>query len=369
MGEDIIRYMLLTENKSALVYGTGWYCRSKIGYISERYKIVGFVDRSRIFFCGYETILPEEITRESYDEILILSGSFIDIIKNLVKIGVPTEKIVPGICLKPYLVNELELMNDKVKIVVTKEGALDYYYEEKLLRTINNADDLERICNTLCDEKNLTCVKNMTVKPVSKLFGLSRGGSIVRYYIDSFINEYRKYIQGKVLEIGDDRYSHSKTHSVQTDILLFSDDKEVNEETSGVIYGDLRNGKGIKDDYYDCIIMTQVLNFMSDIKNIAEVIRKKLRIGGVCLITVSGITPISRYDMDRWGHYWNFTTKGLNELLDNTDLDIAICEYGNVKAACAFLQGMSVQDLSADDLSYNDEDFPIVISAYVKRLK
>ena len=73
--------------------------------------------------------------------------------------------------------------------------------------------------------------------------------------------------------------------------------------------------------------------------------------------------------MDRYGHYWNFTDASLKKILHRPDVEYHIQTYGNCKAACAFLQGMSYKELEKEELDYHDEDFQVVISAMIKRIK
>jgi hypothetical protein len=94
-----------------------------------------------------------------------------------------------------------------------------------------------------------------------------------------------------------------------------------------------------------------------------------LKQGGVALITVSGITQISRYDMDRWGHYWSFTTVSLRRLFEMCD-DVELVEvksYGNVKTAVSGLYGLAAEDMDEKDLTCQDDDYQQIITAVVKK--
>lgn len=46
---------------------------------------------------------------------------------------------------------------------------------------------------------------------------------------------------------------------------------------------------------------------------------------------------------------------------------IDIKTYGNVKIATAFLYGLCQEDLDENDFSYNDKQFPVIITATVKK--
>jgi hypothetical protein len=89
-----------------------------------------------------------------------------------------------------------------------------------------------------------------------------------------------------------------------------------------------------------------------------------LRPGGTVLATVGGITPISRRDMQRWGHFWSFTTLSARRLFEETfsPADVHVEAFGNVLAATAFLHGLSAEELSASELDYRDPDYEVVIA-------
>lgn len=86
--------------------------------------------------------------------------------------------------------------------------------------------------------------------------------------------------------------------------------------------------------------------------------------GGVGLITVAGISQISRYDMDRWGDYWRFTDlsikKAFEEIFGEGNVDVET--YGNVLATTAFLQGISSEELTKKELFYKDKDYQMTIT-------
>src|SRR4051794_12513459 len=45
------------------------------------------------------------------------------------------------------------------------------------------------------------------VTPVSRVFGLDRGQTICRYYVEDFLSQYATDIRGCVLEIADNSYT------------------------------------------------------------------------------------------------------------------------------------------------------------------
>ena len=59
---------------------------------------------------------------------------------------------------------------------------------------------------------------------------------------------------------------------------------------------------------------------------------------------------------------------GIKAFFEDKGFRAKIDFWGHCKVACAFLQGMSILDLSLDDLEYVDEDYQIIVTAYVSRI-
>ncbi len=203
------------------------------------------------------------------------------------------------------------------------------------------------------------------LKPVSSVFGLDRGLPIDRYYIEKFLAENASFIKGTTLEVADREYTMKYGRGVEESIVTHVD----SASGSGSRLVNLETGEGVTDDFADCFILTQTLPFIYDIRAAAQNIVRSLKRGGVALVTVPGITQISRYDMDRWGHYWSFTTASLKRLFEECDHveDVEIRAYGNVKAAACGLYGLAVEDMRQEDLEYRDDDYQQIITAVVRK--
>ncbi len=199
--------------------------------------------------------------------------------------------------------------------------------------------------------------------PASRIFGYDRGRqSIARYYIDSFIADYSQDIRGRVLELGDDSYMQRFANDGITcaDVLNLTSGSE-----RTTIVADLTRPNYLKSNYYDCVIFTQTLQFIYDFKSAIEGVFRILAPGGVLLATMSGISQISRYDMDCWGEYWRFTTASAHRSLAETfpSKTLTIKSYGNVLAASALLHGLASCELSSSELDHLDPDYEVIIAA------
>ena len=200
----------------------------------------------------------------------------------------------------------------------------------------------------------------VSTKPISNDFGLSRGTPIDRYYIESFLCENALDVKGAALEIAESTYTRQFNHGITSFEILHVD----RSNRKATIIGDLTQPETLPDKTVDCFICTQTLNFIFDVRKAIEGCFKLLKDGGVFLGTVSGISQISRYDMNRWGDYWRFTDLSLRKLFAEyfREENITIQMYGNVFAANAFLQGLALEDIEDKSLlNVRDIDYQVTL--------
>ena len=199
------------------------------------------------------------------------------------------------------------------------------------------------------------------VTPVGQLLGRDRGLPIDRYYIERFLAANADRIQGHVLELDDDRY----TRTFGGDRVTRSDVLHVHPgNPRATIVADLTCANQIPSHRFDCIILTQTLPFIYNIHAVVTTLHRILRPGGAVLATVGGITQISRHDMERWGHYWSFTTLSARLLFEEAfpPANVRVDSFGNVLAATAFLHGLAAEELRPDELDYRDPDYEFLIT-------
>lgn len=203
-------------------------------------------------------------------------------------------------------------------------------------------------------------------EPVSRLFGFDRGLPIDRFFIEKFMDKNRSKVTGHVLEMGDKTYTLKYGSGVvRSDVL------NVTQTPDTTILGNLSTGRNIPEEQFDCIIMTQTLQMIYDMKSALKNIYKALKKGGVLLLTASGISQISRYDMDRWGEYWRFTDKSLKMLLSEyfAEEDICVESHGNAGIAKSFLDGLAVHEIPAQLFEHDDPDYQVVLTAVAQKTR
>jgi hypothetical protein len=206
------------------------------------------------------------------------------------------------------------------------------------------------------------------LKPISPDWGMERGQPIDRYYIERFLANHTSDIQGQVLEIGDNTYTrrYGGARVTESVVLHVAEQKE-----HVTLIGSLTEPDTVPAQRFDCFVVTQTLQVIYDVQTAVRTIYQGLKPGGVALVTVPGISQISRYDMDRWGHYWSFTTRSVEELFtavfprDHLQIEA----HGNVLAAISFLHGLASQELRPEELDYVDPDYQLIITIRAMRPK
>ena len=201
--------------------------------------------------------------------------------------------------------------------------------------------------------------------PIAGTWGLGRGLPVDRYYIEQFLARQAGDIRGRVLEIGDDRYTRRFGGSAVTS----SDVLNVNEgQPQTTIVADLCRLDQLPVDRFDCVIIAQTLQLIADLKGAVQGLHQMLRPGGVVLVTLPGISQTHYAD---WGAHWRWSFTGLSArtLFEScfSSGDVTVETRGNVLAATAFLQGLTAEDLTPAELDVDDRDYQVSILVRAKK--
>ena len=198
------------------------------------------------------------------------------------------------------------------------------------------------------------------LEPVSRQFGLDRGQAIDRVFIERFLERHRRDIRGRVMEVAEDTYTRRFGCRVSVSDILHLDPAY----RKATITGDLTRTNDWRAGTHDCIILTQTLQHVFDVAAAVRTVHRVLAPGGVVLVTVPGISQISRFDMERWGDFWRFTTRSVQELFERVfaPRDVQIKSYGNVWCSAAFLHGLSAAEIPPEALVRHDPDYQLVIT-------
>ncbi len=201
--------------------------------------------------------------------------------------------------------------------------------------------------------------------PVSSRFGLDRGRPLDRFYIEEFVSAHAALVRGRVLEFGDDAYTRRFGGSAvaKSDVI-----HPAAGHPGATIAGDLVSGLGIPDGAFDCIVCTQVLQFVFDLPSAVRSLHRALAPGGVLLGTVPVVSMASPTDAAEFGEFWRITSQGMRRLLeaDFEPASIDVRAFGNVLSAVGFLHGLAAEEIPKDCLQRSDPTHEVLV-AFVAR--
>ena len=201
--------------------------------------------------------------------------------------------------------------------------------------------------------------------PVDANFGYGRGTPIDRFYIERFLQTHQAEIAGRVLEIGDDSYSRrfGGNRITRQDVLHVHAGNP-----AATIVGDLSMADVLPDNCFHCVILTQTLHLVYDMRAALAHLHAALRPGGVLLLTVPGVSSVDRHS---WGGswYWSLTQAAVHRLLqDQFGAGVLSTQsVGNVLAATCFLQGLALEDVTPSKLLAHDPAYPVLVTALARK--
>jgi len=147
--------------------------------------------------------------------------------------------------------------------------------------------------------------------PVSIDSGWDRGQPVDRYYIEKFLAEHTDDVRGHVLDFADDLNARKfgGTKVTQVDVLHLTADNP-----RAIIVADLADGEQIPSDTFDCILCTQVLLLIYDLRAAIATLYRILKPGGVLLVTLPGVAH--KICLTERADYWRFTTLSMRPLFE-----------------------------------------------------
>lgn len=200
--------------------------------------------------------------------------------------------------------------------------------------------------------------------PFSRSWGYDRGTPIDRVYIEEFLAGHAEDVRGACLEIMNDDYTRrfGSARVTKIDVL------DINPaNTAATIVADLGEPDSIPAERFDCIIFTQTLHLVPDMRAALANIWRSLAPEGVLLLTVPAL---GRHDARKGFHHdrWRVTKTGLEWLLSGLcGARAEITTYGNVLSCTAFLYGMAAEELRGEELHAADREFPLIVAARISK--
>ncbi len=195
--------------------------------------------------------------------------------------------------------------------------------------------------------------------PIAPDFGIRRGQPIDRVYIEQFIGEHAEDISGRVLELEDPNYTRRfGRHRVTASDVLHV----VEGNPRATIVADLTQANPLPDRHYDCVILTQALQFIYDVPAAIRTVRRILKPGGVVLATVPGISQVPEVE-EGCNWCWTFTAHSAGRLFGDVfgAANVTTASAGNVLTAVSLLHGITAGELTPGEFAHADPNYPVIV--------
>lgn len=348
------------------VFGHGNYWKYKLDMVKKTYRVIGYIDNKggTSEVDGVPVYFPYEVADNKLMPIAVMVGSkfSIELVKQLLELGVDEQRIILGGNMEPFF--------DAGERLLHQMGGGFTIHDGKMLISsgqeeyVINSEEEYRYCirRLVGTTPFYSAVKNMPLVPISRKYGAEFGKPIDRYYIEKFLKNNRKYIQGDVIEIEDTTYTKRYGHSLKSCTALHV------EEMDECIQGNLETGEGIEEGMADCLICTQTLQYIYHPENAAKNIWKMLKKDGTVLITMPFLCQYFE-GAHSWNDYWRTTPQCLKKVLAETfgEKNVKVGSLGNIKTAVGFLYGLCGDDIDESDFDYNDKEYPVIVWAVCHR--
>ena len=192
------------------------------------------------------------------------------------------------------------------------------------------------------------------VEPFSRVFGFDRGTPIDRFYLHRFLDANRAAITGRVLEVQVSSYTRTYGHHVDA-----ADTVDMNPAFRATYTCDLADAPQIPSDRYDCVLVPNTLQYVTDLPAALRTLQRIVKPGGVMLASAPTLLPL----IPDGEELWHFSPDGWRRTLAREWNGEAVVDgHGNCLAAVSALYGLALEELSEDELSVNDPRFPVLVT-------
>ena len=134
------------------------------------------------------------------------------------------------------------------------------------------------------------------------------------------------------------------------------------------IVGDLSVPGVLPQGAFECLVVTQTLHLIYDMRAAIAEMHRALKPGGVLLLTCPGISQVDQGD---WGPtwFWSITRPAAERMFADVfgAANVAVEARGNVYAAVCFLEGLALEELDAAKLEVPDASYPVVVTVRARK--
>jgi SAM-dependent methyltransferase len=208
----------------------------------------------------------------------------------------------------------------------------------------------------------------MSTRPLSTVYGFDRGNQnpVDRRYIEEFLAQNTKFIQGRCIEVKHDTY----LRRFGAERVISSNVLDVNADNPCAnVVGDLQDLKTVADASYDCAVVTNTLQYLRDPRRGVSELHRILAPGGTALVTLPclGRPGAEEFAVVDGIDYWRFMPAGVAALFADLSWDVDVARYGNALVGTAIWHGMAIEDLPRRAWQINDAAWPCVIGVRARK--
>lgn len=358
--------------EKVILFGAGKIYTERSELINPKNEVICILDNKAKNVKGSDVkmCLPDELRKLPDVPIVIMSDYFVQMalqVSQIIGAEECSKRIRIGRVCYPIEEEEKMLACEILRVIVESNNVYCVIDNGERILLDEKTNYLKNIYRAVSRKRDILLNKLLSMKtmPIDAYFGTKRGEPIDRYYIEKFLEDHKRFIFGKCLEIAEDTYTKQFGEDrVTASMMLHVEGWGIN-----VVKGNLETGEGIAPEAFDTMIITQTLMFIYDVESAVKNIYTGLHKGGSALVTVSGISQISRHDDDNWGMFHSFYLSGLKRLFYPVfgEENVEIVHYGNVKTAMALLYGATREELSEEDFNASDMDYPVIYGIHAQK--
>jgi len=201
--------------------------------------------------------------------------------------------------------------------------------------------------------------------PISREWGYERGRPIDRHYIERFLEGHSSDIRGAVLEVQEPDYTQrfGGKRVTRGDVVDLD-----STNSRATIIGDLRSAANIASNTYDCVILTQTLHVIDDMRAVVSECARVLKPKGVLLATMPSASRVC-LEYGYGGDCWRVTEAGARRLFSEVFPFhlLEVTSYGNVLVNAAFLYGLACHELGEPAFEATDAYFPLLVGVRARK--
>lgn len=196
---------------------------------------------------------------------------------------------------------------------------------------------------------------SMSTRPLSTVYGFDRGQPADRRCIETFLAANAGAIRGRCLEVESDEYvRHFGGDRVSSVEVL-----DIDPQNDGAtIIGDLQNLGSTPSESFDCVVVTQTLQYLREPRRGVSELHRILRESGTALVTVPCLGRVEPGDVV---DYWRFMPRGAEALFADQPWQIQVQAFGNALLGLAMWTGMAVEDLPERVWGLDDPAWPCLV--------